>query len=195
MIGNNLLLLVGENGVLFLISGNDYLNTLFKIRLADYGAAVAHGTQGCLVYDVGQFCAGGTGSHTGDSVEVHILSRLYLFGVHLQNGLTALKVRQLNRHPTVKTAGTGESRIKAFGAVGGSQNDDAGVFLKAIHLSEQLVQGLLTLVVAAVAAGVTLLTDGIYLIDENDAGGLFLGLLKQITDLGGTHAHEHLNKF
>ena len=61
-------------------------------------------------------------------------------------------------------------------SVGGSQHDDAGVALKAIHLSQQLVDGLLALVVAAAHAGATLAPDRINFINEHDAGRLLLGL-------------------
>ena len=60
--------------------------------------------------------------------------------------------------------------------VGGSQHDDASVALKAVHLRQQLVDGLLALVVAAAHAGATLAADRINLIDEHNAGRLLLGL-------------------
>jgi hypothetical protein len=50
------------------------------------------------------------------------------------------------------------------------------VALEAIHLSEQLVDGLLALVVATAQACATLPAHGINLIDEDDAGSLGLGL-------------------
>ena len=99
--------------------------------------------------------------------------------MHFQNLFAALEVGQLHRHTAVKTSGTGQRRVQRIRAVGSRQNDDAGVALKAVHLGEQLVQSLLTLVVAAEIAAVALLTDGIDLIDEHDAGGLFLGLSEQ----------------
>ena len=81
--------------------------------------------------------------------EVHILRHLDLFGVDLQDVLPALQVRQLHRHPAVEAAGPGQGRVQGLGPVGGRQDDDAGVVLKAVHLGEQLVQRLLPLVVAA----------------------------------------------
>ena len=65
---------------------------------------------------------------------------------------------------------------------------------KAIHLGQQLVQGLLPLVVAAVLAAVALLANGVDLINEDDAGGFLLGLLEQVTDFGSAHAHEHFHE-
>lgn len=56
------------------------------------------------------------------------------------------------------------------------------VALEAVHLSQQLVDGLLALVVAATQAGTTLAADSVDLINEDDAGRLGLGL-----GAGGIH--------
>ncbi len=153
-----------------------------------------YGPQSGLVDDVGKLCAGGAGGHAGHGVEVDVRGELDLFGVDLQDLLAALQVGQLHRHPAVKAAGTGQGRVQGIRAVGGRQNDDAVVALEAVHLGQQLVQGLLPLVVAAEMAAVALLADGVDLVDEHDAGGLFLGLLEQVAHLGGAHAHEHLHE-
>ena len=141
--------MVGHDGVLLLIAGDDHLNALLQIRLGSEAASVTDGAQGGLVDDVGQLCTGSAGGHAGHLVEVHILGDLDLLGVDLQNILAALQIRQLHRHAAVEAAGTGQRGVQRLGAVGGRQNDDAVVALKAVHLGEQLVQGLLPLVVAA----------------------------------------------
>ena len=88
----------------------------------------------------------------------------------LQNLFAALEVGQFHRNTAVKAAGAGQSRVKGIRTVGGREDDDATVALEAVHLGEQLVQGLLTLVVAAQLAAVPLLADGVDLVDEHDAG-------------------------
>ena len=112
-----------------------------------------------------------------------------------QNRFPPLKVGQLHRYPAVKPAGTGQCGVEGFGAVGGGENDDAGVTFKAVHFREQLVQRLLPLVVAAHDARVPLLADGVNLVNKHDAGGFFLRLLEQVAHLARAHAHEHLHKF
>ena len=134
MIGHNLLLLVGEHGILLLVSGNDHLYAFLQVGLGDYGAAVAHGPEGGFIYNIGQLSAGGAGGHAGDDMEVHVFRRLDLFGMHFQYSLPALKVRQLHRHPPVETAGPGEGGVKALGPVGSGKNDNTGVLLKTVHL-------------------------------------------------------------
>ena len=194
MVGYDALFLVGEDGVLLLVACNDHLDALLKVCFRDRLAAGAHGPQGGFVDDVGQLCAGGTGGHPGHSVEVDAGGKSDFLGVDLQDLFAALEVGQFHRNTAIKTAGTGQSRVEGIRTVGGREDDDAAVALEAVHLGEQLVQGLLTLVVAAQLAAVTLLANGVYLVDEHDAGGFFLGLLEQITDFGRAHAHEHLHK-
>ena len=46
----------------------------------------------------------------------------------------------------------------------------------------------------AADASATLTADCIDLIDENDAGRIFLGLLKQVSDTGGTDTDEHFDE-
>ena len=115
--------------------------------------------------------------------------------MNLQDSLASLEVGQLHRHAAVEAARARERGVEGFGAVRGSENDDAVVALKAVHFGEQLVQGLLALVVAAVLAAAALLADGVDLVDEDDAGGLLLGLLEEVTHLARAHADEHFDKF
>ena len=113
-----------------------------------------------------------------------------------ENLLSAIQIGQFHGNPAVKAAGTSQCRVKGLRTVGSCQDHNTGVTLEAIHFRQQLVQSLLPLIVSAhTAAGISFLTDGIDLIDEHDTGCLFLGLLKEVTNLGCTHAHEHLHKF
>ena len=194
VVRDNELLPVREDGVLLLVPGNHRFNALFQVGLRHHSAVLPHCPQGGLIDDVRQFRARGTRSHAGNGVEVHIRGHPDLFGVHLQNSLPALQVWQLHRHPAVKPPGAGQGRVQALRPVGGRQNDDPCVFLKAIHLCKQLVQCLLPLVVPAYAACVSLLADGVDLVDKHNAGGLFLCLLKKVPHLRGAHAHKHLHK-
>ena len=65
---------------------------------------------------------------------------------------------------------------------------------EAVHLDQQLVQGLFALVVAAAQAGAALAADGVDLVDEDDAGAVLLGLLEQVADSGRADADEHLDE-
>src|SRR3970282_672333 len=66
--------------------------------------------------------------------------------------------------------------------------------VEAVHLHEDLVQRLFALVVAAAQAGAALAADGVDLIDEDDAGGVALGLIEEVAYTGGADADEHLDE-
>ena len=56
-----------------------------------YGASAAHRAQRRLIYNVCQLRSGGSGSHTGYRVEIHIVRSLDLFCMYLQYRLTSLQ--------------------------------------------------------------------------------------------------------
>ena len=66
--------------------------------------------------------------------------------------------------------------------------------IRNIALLEMCIRDRLALIVAAEAAAVAGFTDGVDLIDEDNAGSDLGGLLEQVTDAAGAHAHEHLHK-
>ncbi len=113
----------------------------------------------------------------------------------LEDGLPAGQVRQLHRDAAVKAPRPEEGFVQGVRPVGGRQDDNSLFAVEAVHLGQQLVEGLLPLVVAADAAVVPLFADGVDLVDEHDAGGFFLGLFKQVPDFGCAHTHKHLHKF
>src|SRR3546814_5521029 len=53
------------------------------------------------------------------------------------------------------------SRVEDVGTVGGRDQDDSAARLEAVHLDEELVEGLLALVVTAAHAGATVATDSV----------------------------------
>lgn len=87
----------------------------------------------------------------------------------LQDGLAAAAVGRADRDDAVEAAGAGEGGVEDVGAVGGGYHDDALGAGEAVHLGEDLVEGLLAFVVAAHAgAAASRTTDGVDLVDEND---------------------------
>ena len=194
VVGNDLLLVVGQHRGLTLLTGDDDLHRLLKVVLRRALATLADGAQSTLVDDVGQIGTRCTGRGAGNCGQVDRRLRLHALGMKLKNVLTAGQVGQLNGDTAVKTAGAQQGRVEAVGAVGCGQNNDTLVVVEAVHLGQQLVERLLALVVAAKAAAIALLADSIDLVDKDDARGLFLGLLKQVTHLGGAATDEHLNE-
>ena len=193
VIGHQLLLKLGEDGVLLLTAGDDELEGGQQVLLGDQAAAIAHRPQGGLVHQVGQVRAHAPGGGQGDLLQVHVLGQLDLPGVDLKGGHAPGQVGPVNGDAPVKAAGPQQGLVQHLGPVGSAQDDHALAGVKAVQLGQQLVQGLLPLVVAAHAV-VPGLADGVDLVDEDDAGGHFAGLFEQVADTGRAHAHEHLHK-
>ena len=112
----------------------------------------------------------------------------------MQNLLAAADIGQRHHHLAVETARAQQRRVEHVGAVGGGDHDHAGGAFEAVHFHQQLVQGLLALVVAAAQAGATLAADRVDFVDEDDAGRMFLGLLEHVAHPRRAHADEHLDE-
>ena len=93
-----------------------------------------------------------------------------------------------------KRPGPQQRRIEHVGTVGRRHQDDAFVRLEAVHLDEQLVQGLFALVVTAAEAGAAMTADRVDLVDEDDAGRVLLALLEQVAHARRADADEHLDE-
>ena len=94
----------------------------------------------------------------------------------------------------VEAARAQQRRVEDVGSVGGGDDDHVRVRVEAVHLDEDLVEGLLALVVRAAEAGAALAADRVDLVDEDDARGVALGLVEQVADAAGADADEHLDE-
>ena len=112
----------------------------------------------------------------------------------LQDLDAALHVRAVEDDLAVEAAGPQERRVEHVGPVRGGDDDDVRVRVEAVHLDEDLVEGLLALVMAAAQAGAALASDRVDLVDEDDARRIALGLVEQVADAAGADADEHLDE-
>ena len=108
--------------------------------------------------------------------------------------MAAVEVGGVHLDLAVEAAGAQQRGVEHVGPVGGGDEDDAAADVEAVHLHQELVQGLLALVVTAAHAGAAVAADGVDLVDEDDRRGVLLGLLEQVTDAGGADADEHLDE-
>src|SRR5699024_11254381 len=115
-------------------------------------------------------------------------------GVDAQDLLAADEVRVADRDLAVAAARAQEWWVEHVRSVRRGHEDDALAAVEAVHLHEQLVEGLLALVVAAAHSGATLATDGVDLVDEDDAGCVLLRLHEQVAHTGGTDTNEHFHE-
>ena len=194
VIGCELPGLVADLAALLLGAHLDLEDGLLDVLHRDEAVLAAHSQQGRLVHQVLQIRAGEAGRAAGDGVEVHVVSELLVAGMDSQNGLTALDIGQADIDLAVEAAGAQQGVIQDIGAVRGRHDDDALVAAEAVHLDEQLVEGLLALVVAAAEAAASLPADGVDLVDKDDRGGELLGLLEQIAHTPGADADIELDK-
>ena len=134
------------------------------------------------------------GRPAGDHVQVDVRRERLAPGVHPQDALAAVQVGLGHHDLPVEAAGPQQRRVEDVGTVGGGDQDHAALDVEAVHLDQQLVQGLLALVVAAAEAGPAVPADRVDLVDEDDGRGVGLGLLEQVADPGGADTDEHLDE-
>src|SRR5690606_38615530 len=115
--------------------------------------------------------------------------------VNFQDFLASCAIWCANCHLTVKAARTQQRGVKHIRAVGRCHDDDALVLIEAVHLGQQLVQRLFTLVVPTAEARTTPPSYRVDFINEDDAGRIFFGALEQITYTRCTDTDKHLDKF
>ena len=89
--------------------------------------------------------------------------------MHFEDHLPAANVGHVHHDLPVEAPRPEQRRIEDVGSVGGGNEDDALVGLEAIHLHEQLVEGLFPLVVTTAEARPTVATHRVDLVDEDDA--------------------------
>mmetsp|Transcript_9131 Transcript_9131/g.14468 ORF Transcript_9131/g.14468 Transcript_9131/m.14468 type:complete len:201 (-) Transcript_9131:3490-4092(-) len=152
------------------------------------------GEDGRLVHEVLQVRAAHAGGAPGNIRQRQVICQLLVLTVHRQDLLAAPHVRKPHFDPSVEASRSQQGAVQDVGPVCGGHHDDSRVPLEAIHLREDLVQSLLALVVAAAHAGATLPTNGVDLVDEDDARGFLLGLLEDVPHARGAHADKHLDE-
>ena len=173
---------------------NHTVSSLFQSIASDDVTAHTSGQQCSLVEHIGQVRTRHTRGALSQRLQISVLGERLTLSMNLQDLLAAFQIRVSHRDLTVETPRTQQSLVQNIRAVGGSNKDDALAVAETIHLHQQLVQCLLALVMATAHTGATLTTHGVNLINENNAGAVFLRLLKQVTHSRSTHADEHLNE-
>ncbi len=180
VVRNDLALLLGHQQALALRSGGDPVDGFLQGGHLDLGLVGPGRQQRALVDHVGEVSAGETGSPPGDDVEVDIRTERLAAGVYAQDSLAAGEVWLPYDDLPVEPARPQQRRVEDVGPVGGGYHDDAALGVETIQFDEQLVQGLLTLVVTAAETGTTVTADGVDLVHEHDGRGVRLRLLEQV---------------
>src|SRR6056300_1888482 len=95
---------------------------------------------------------------------------------------------------TVETTWTEEGVIEDVDTVRSSDDHNTSLIIETIHLGQELVNGLLTLVIGWHISTTTLLTNSINLIDEHDTRLILSCLLEKFAYALGSNTYEHLNE-
>ena len=194
VVGRVFALRLGHDHALALRAHEDFVFGFFEVLHFDGARVAARSHQSGFVAQVGQVGAAHAGRATGNDRGAHVLADRDLAHVHVEDLLTATDIGQGHVDLAVKTARAQQSGVQDVGAVGRGHDDHAEVGLKAVHLNQHLVQGLLAFVVATAQARTALATHGVDFIDEDDARRVFLGVVEHVANARCAHADEHFHE-
>src|SRR6266568_1224700 len=176
-----------------LSTDEDLVQSLIKAVLCHGNQIATCCQQSGFIDEIGDVSANHPRGGTGDVNQVHVFCQWDVVRVNLENGQATIPVGTLDCHTSIEAAGAQERFVQSIWAIGCCNDNNGLARLKAVHLNQQLVQGLLTLV-AAIDAGPALTTHGINFIEEDDAGRGFLSLLEEITHAAGANTDQHFDK-
>ena len=159
-------------------TSHDAVNRLVDSAVVNHVTVITGGQQSRLVHDVRQVSAGEAGGTLRDLSQVNSVSDRLACRVNAQDVFAALHVGCVHTNLAVKTTRTQQRRVQNIRSVRCRNDDDVRVTVKAVHLNQHLVQGLLTLIITATHADATAATNSINLVDEDDGGGVALRFLE-----------------
>ena len=194
VIGCELLLLVAHDLALLLRADDDLDGRFLDLLHGDRLFVGSRRQKGCFVEQVFEVCAGESGGRLGDRAELDVGSQRLLARVYLEDRFTAVDVGIADDDLTVESAGTQQRRVEYVGTVGRRDQDNAFVHAEAVHLDQQLVQGLLALVVAAAETCAALSADSVDLVDKDNTGSVLFRLVKEVAHSRRADADEHLDE-
>ena len=194
VVRRDLSLLLREQPRLLLGTGDHAHDPFLELLLADRLPAAARREQRGLVDEVGEVCAREAGRAGRERVELDLLVQRLALRVHLEDLPAADAVGPVDHDLAVEAAGAQQRRVEDVGPVRGRDQDDVVLQLEPVHLDEELVQGLLALVVPAAEAGAAMAADRVDLVHEHDARRRLLRLLEEVSHTRGADADEHLDE-
>src|SRR5437870_1822259 len=112
----------------------------------------------------------------------------------LENRFATANVWQIYGDLAIKSARAQQSRIEDIGPVRRSNNDNAFLRIKAIHLDEQRIARLFAFIVAAAQTMATAPAHGVDFINKDQARRILARLLEHITHAAGADADEHFHE-
>ena len=194
VIGGQPLLVLGHHHRAPLGAHHDLVLGVLELAHRDRALAAARRHQCRLVDQIGKIGARKARRAAGDDLRIDIRSERHLAHVHFQDLLSAGNVRVRHDDLAIEAARAQQRGVEHVRPVGRGDQDDAFIGLEPVHLDEQLVQGLLTLVIAAAQPRAAMPADGVDLVDKDDAGCVLLALFEHVAHAAGADADKHLDK-
>ncbi len=114
--------------------------------------------------------------------------------MNVQNLAAAFGVRVVHDDLAVEAARSRQGRVQHIGPVGRRHQNDAQIRIEAVHLDEQLVQGLLALVVPAAKTRAAMTAHGVNFVNEHNGRTVRFGLVEQVAHTRCADADEHLHE-
>ena len=110
-----------------------------------------------------------------------------------QDGGALGLVGERDLHLAVEASRSQQGGVEDLGPVGGGDDDDARARFESVHLRQELVEGLLALVVGHDGPAPAL-ADGVDLVDEDDRRSPLAGIGEEVADPGRPHPDEQLHE-
>ena len=185
---------IGDDATLLLRTGDDLVDALEDVLHDDDLAPRSRGEDSRLVEQVFKISAAEPAGHARKYLKRDVRCERFVAAMHFEDLLPALDVGDIDVDLPVETPGSEQRGIENVRPVGRRHHYDAVVLFKAVHLYEQLVERLLSLVMAAAKSRASLPSDGVDLVDKDDAGHITLRLVEQIAHSRGARTDKHLDK-
>src|SRR5829696_9506451 len=186
--------LLGANQQRALGAEHDLLQSIQEVLLGDFLLLTARRQERRLVDQVSEVGARKPRRRSRKLLQIHATGERHASRMDLEDLLAAHLVRQVHHHAPVEAPGPQEGLVEHVGLVGGGQHDHALLAGEAVHLGQDLVQGLLLLARSPrhrLTAGTAY---GIELVDKDDRRGVLAGLLEEVAHATSADAHEQLDE-
>ena len=166
----------------------------FELFHVNQALIAARREQRRFVDQIGQVRARKSGGPSRQKAGFDVVIDRNLAHVDLQDLLATADVRQRDDDLAVETARPQQCGVQYVGTIRRRNDYHAFVTVKAIHLDEQLIQGLFPFVVTAAKSGTAMSPDGVDFVDKNDTRSMLLRLFEHIPDPRSTDADEHFDE-
>src|ERR1700754_3102405 len=194
MVSNDLLFFRRDDLVLLFQSADDPVDRILEIFHFHIVFSLTGSNERGFITNICDVGAGKAWRLFGQLMNIQLAGDLYRLEMYFENSFAAFQIRLVDGDLTVETARTQQGCIQYVRTVRRSQYDDTAVAAKTIHFHKQLIEGAFPFIIAHNGILTAGTTNGVDLIDEDDARCLFTGLLEQVTDTAGAYTHEQLDE-